>query len=188
MLKLLKSLMIVLGLSSISTFATNAYYSDQATVTSNKFSTGIWHGPDKVVINEIYSHPNTREVEWIELYNVNSQPLSLVNYSIGDGTTATPKNLSSYNIPIGGYLVLNKDTDFSFSLNNSGDIIKLRKSGNMADQVSYGNWDDGDIANNAPMPPMGQSIARFTNGHDTDNDLADFRIDIIPTKGTENIN
>lgn len=81
-------------------------------VTSNTFSAGTWHGQNKVVINEIYSHPNTDK-----------------------------------------------------------------------------EWDDGNIADSAPVPSKGQSIARFPNSHDTipDNDLTDFKIDTTPTRGTENM-
>lgn len=188
-MKLLKSIVLVFGLLSIASFVTNAYFSDQVTATNNQFSAGTWIGPNKVVINEIYSNPATGEIEWIELFNINSQALNLTNYTIGDGTTATPKNLSPYSIPIGGYLVLNKGADFSFILNNSGDIVKLKESGIMIDQVVYGNWDDGITADNAPAPAMGESVARIPNGHDTipDNDLADFQIDITPTKGIENV-
>lgn len=187
MIKIIKSLMIIFGLLSLATFSTNSYFSDRVTVPGNQFSTGTWLESNKVVINEVYSHPDTGEVEWIELFNINSQTLSLANYTIEDGTTAA-KNLSSYSIPVGGYLVLNKGTDFSFGLNDPGDIIKLKELGNLVDQVTYGNWDDGDTADNAPAPAKGQSIARFPNGHDTDNDLADFQIDATPSKGTENVN
>lgn len=138
-----------------------------------------------VVINEVYPNPVTGEVEWIELFNVNLQTVILTAYTIGDGTTATPKNLSSYSIPAEGYLVLKqgKDADFGFELNNSGDIIKLKKSGDFIDQVTYGNWDDSNIIDNAPVPPKGQSITRFPNGQDTNNDINDFITRIQPTLG-----
>lgn len=132
-----------------------------------------------VVINKVYSHPNTDEVEWIELFNINLQSISLTGYTIEDGT-AIPKDLSSYSIPVGGYLVLKKGTDFSFGLNDSGDIIKLKELDNLVDQVTYGNWDDGNIADNAPTPSQGQSIARFPNGQDTDM-ASDFIIQDNPT-------
>ena len=41
-MNILKSLLLIIGLLSFAALTTNAYYSDQATVTSNQFSTGIW--------------------------------------------------------------------------------------------------------------------------------------------------
>jgi len=136
--------------------------------------------PPKVVINEVYSHPDTDQIEWIELFNTNRQSLSLSGYTIEDGT-AKPINLDSYQIPTGGYLVLYQGTDLSFGLNDPGDLIKLKNNGIETDRVAYGNWPDGDLSDNAPAPPKGQSIARIPNGHDSDNDAADF---IVQTKST----
>jgi len=139
----------------------------------------------EVVINEVYSHPNTGEVEWIEFFNINLQSISLMGYTIEDGTTK-PKDLSSYSIPIGGYLVLEKGIDFGFSLNDPGDTIKLKEFGVLVDQVTYGNWNDGNTADNAPTPAQGQSIARIPNGYDSDNDAVDFMIQTSPTPGADN--
>ena len=80
MARLLKSLTIIFGLFSLATLSTGAYFSDSITVTGNQFSAGTWIGPNKVVINEIYSNPATGEIEWIELFNTNSQPFSSCNF------------------------------------------------------------------------------------------------------------
>lgn len=138
-----------------------------------------------LVINEIYPNVNSGEVEWIELFNPSSDFLSLVDYAISDGTTAV-KDLSSYSITAKGYLVLRKGTDFSFGLNDPGDIVKLKKINVLIDQVAYGNWDDGNISDNAPVPLKGQSIARIPNGYDSDNDRLDFNIQTQFTPGLEN--
>jgi len=138
-----------------------------------------------VVINEVYPFPNTGEVEWIELYNDTNTEISLVGYTIEDGTNK-PKDLSSYSILAGDYLILRQSTDFSFQLNNSGDTIILKNIGTIIDQVAYGNWNDGNTADNAPAPSVGQSIARTPNGQDTNMDSDDFVIEDSPTPGGEN--
>lgn len=139
--------------------------------------------PPEVVINEIVSDPKENESEWIELYNKEIFDISLSGWSLCDGSECydfVNKNLSSR-----GYLMLNESV-FDFSLNNDGDIIKLKKEGKLVDKVTYGNWDDGYIQDNAPKPHKGNSTGRCPNGVDTDVDNVDFAIFIIPTPGEEN--
>ena len=155
---------------------TGAYFSDSVSVSGNTFSAGVWAEP---VINEIYSNPLTGEIEWIELLNNQPSTLSLAGYTIEDGT-GSQKNLGSYSILANGYLVLNKGVDFTFGLNNPGDTIILRKSGVVKDQITYGNWNDGNIADNAPAPAAGESIGRIPNGTDTNVDISDFQIRTHP--------
>ena len=151
---------------------TGAYFSDSVAVSGNTFTAGVWADP---VINEFYSNPATGEIEWIELLNKQPSVLSLSGYTIEDGT-GSQKNLNTYSIPANGYLILAKGIDFSFTLNNAGDIIILRKYGISNDQVTYGNWNDGNIVDNAPAPALGQSAARIPDGTDTSVDSADFQI------------
>lgn len=151
---------------------TGAYFSDSVAVSGNTFTAGVWADP---VINEFYSNPATGEIEWIELFNNQPSVLSLSGYTIEDGT-GLQKNLDDYSIPANGYLILAKGIDFSFTLNNAGDIIILRNHGISNDQVTYGNWNDGNIVDNAPAPALGQSAARIPNGNDTNVDSADFQI------------
>jgi len=183
-LKILKKLYLPAGLIFVSCAFTAAYFSDEVAVGNNIFSTGVWSEP---LINEVFSHPDASkgEKEWIELLNTRPQALALTGYTIEDGTGAQ-KNLSSYSIPANGYLVLEKGVDFSFGLNDSGDIVILRKSGSIVDKVTYGDWNDGDLSDNAPAPAMSQSIGRTPDGRDTNNDSADFQIKIVPTPGGPN--
>jgi len=74
------------------------------------------------------------------------------------------------------------------NLNNKGDIIILRNNiGGLIDQAAYGNWDDGNIDNNAPQASDPNSIARKFDGKNTYNNLNDFSITITPTKGASNV-
>lgn len=187
MQKLLRRFLLPAYLLFIGTSFTGAYFSDSVTVSGNSFSAGNWSEP---VINEIYSHTNSGEVEWIELYNSRPTPLSLDGYTIGDNTSEDnsppPTNLSAFTIPANGYLVLEKSTDFSFELNNPGDIVRLKKSGTDIDVVAYGTYDDGNTGDNVPAAPQGTSIGRNPNGQDTNHDNTDFVIFDIPTKGSAN--
>lgn len=165
-----------------------AYFTDSVSTTNNSFTAATWSvtatatvstsataTPEVVIINEVYSNPSTGEIEWIELMNKTSELVDLSTYTIEDGT-AVLKNLSPKIIDANGYLVLQKGTDFTFGLNNDGDIIILKKSGIIQDQVSYGNWNDGNLADNAPAPGLGESTARIPNGDDTNRDNEDFEI------------
>lgn len=139
-----------------------------------------------IVINEIYAQPASSEVEWIELFNKSEENIVLTNYVIVDGTT-NEKELDSYSINAKSYLLLEKGVDFSFTLNDSGDTVVLKKLGAAVDKISYGSWDDGDKADNAPCPKAtGSSIARTPNGIDTDIDIDDFIIQKELTPGEEN--
>ena len=42
-------------------------------------------------------------------------------------------------------------------LNNPGDILILSCAGELLDSVTYGIWDDGNLADNAELPGVGQS-------------------------------
>jgi len=139
-----------------------------------------------IVINEFVSDPATGETEWIELFNNTGSLIDLTNWTIEDNT-ANPESLGGETLQAGEWLALNQGQDFSFLLNNIGDIIKLKYNDTIIDQVSYGNFDDGDISNNAPEPSQGQSNARNIDGQDTNNDQNDFSITTTITKGATNV-
>jgi DNA/RNA endonuclease YhcR with UshA esterase domain len=139
-------------------------------------------GVGDVVVNEFVSDPAEGE-EWIELYNKKSFDINLAGWTLEDGV-GTISTLSG-TIASGGFQVIELS---SSRLNNDGDIIKLKKSdGTIIDQVSYGAWDDGNKADNAPKASDPNSTARKTDGGDTDNDLTDFAATSTLTKGTANI-
>ncbi|MFH2136606.1 MAG: lamin tail domain-containing protein [Patescibacteria group bacterium] len=139
-----------------------------------------------VVINELVADPIDESNEWIELYNKTLNEIDLTNWTIEDGTE-NPKSLDGLFVPANSFLVLEKGTNFTFALNNSGDIIILKNGEIIIDQVAYGNWDDGDASDNAPKASDPNSVARKTDGGDTDNDLADFSVTTTLTKNSENI-
>ena len=136
----------------------------------------------KVLINEFVSKPTSPNPEWIELYNPTGGDVSLDGWTIEDGAGNSLANLNGKTLPVNGYLVFN----FSNKLNDGGDIIYLSTSTTTVDKVAYGNWDDGNVDDNAPKPGDDESAGRCPNGMDTDNDLADFRIFDNPTPGAPN--
>ncbi|MDD5071228.1 MAG: lamin tail domain-containing protein [Patescibacteria group bacterium] len=139
-----------------------------------------------VVINEFVSDPADGEVEWIELYNATGEDIDLVGWTIEEGSGAKT-SLSGALAGSGKekFFIVEKPKG---NLNNNGDIIILRdKDKNLIDQVTYGNWDDGDLANNAPATSDPDSLARKFDGYNTFNNLNDFAVTTTPTKGTGNI-
>ncbi|MCP4613007.1 MAG: hypothetical protein GY845_30305, partial [Planctomycetes bacterium] len=85
-----------------------------------------------------------------------------------------------------GYVVLARGTDFGFGLNNSGDTIILKSNGIEIDRVAYGNWDDGNSANNAPRPGKDESAGRCPDGLDTNADDVNFYVFGAPSPGNSN--
>ena len=139
-----------------------------------------------IKINEFVSdtgsvHPE----EWIELYNYGSDDVSLAGFTIEDGTNH-PVELAGVTLSAGEYLVLMRGTDFGFGLNNSGDVLILKRNGIEIDRVAYGNWDDGNSADNAPRPGKDESTGRCPDGLDTNVDDVNFFVFGAPSPGISN--
>ena len=134
-----------------------------------------------VLINELVSDPADNEVEWIELYSKAGYELDLTGWRLEDGSKAKT-NLSG---SLDKYKVIEKPNG---NLNNSGDLIILYDaSGKIIDQAAYGNWPDGNMADNAPVAGDPYSLARKFDGYNTYNNLNDFAATFKPTKGGSNI-
>ncbi len=147
--------------------------------------------PSDLVINEIYPYPKEDEVEWIELYNKTGKAIKLDGFTLEDNTgpefgSGRLTYLKGLSIAPKGFLLLLKGDDFNFSLNNKGDVLILKYKQKLIDKVAYGNFDDGQVLNNAPVPAKGEALARFYDGRDTDYDLKDFVLTSTPTPGKPN--
>lgn len=140
-----------------------------------------------IVINEIFPEPDGQKVEneWIEIYNKTNQAIDLSDWTIEDNTH-NPKNLTGVNLAARSYFVLIKATHFSFALNNSGDVIILKKGNTVIDQVAYGDFEDGNLDDNAPRPGKSKSIGRNSESLDTNNDKKDFSLTLSVTPGAMN--
>jgi hypothetical protein len=123
-------------------------------IPSNIFYTA---NADLIRLNEFVVDPQrdwnnsgsiTPSDEWFELYNLGSSSVDLTNWRLEliDGTPST-QTLEGI-IQGRGYTVINDPVG---SQGISGRIELYDSSNNFIDGVSYGNWDDGDISNNAPI-------------------------------------
>ncbi len=138
--------------------------------------------PSDVVINEFVSDPVDGGEEWAELYNNTEQEIDLTGWKIEEGSGAL--TTISGTIATKGFFLVEKIKGY---LNNSGDIIILRDpKARIIDQVVYGNWDDGNKEDNAPVTRDPNSVARVIDGYDTNQDNLDFKISTTPTKSGAN--
>ncbi len=144
-------------------------------------SVPILMDPIRVVINEFMPAPTTGEDEWIELYNTSSYAVELTGWTLADGTGKSVAALSGLLQPSGFKTVELR----SARLNNSGDLVILRDDQKReVDAVTYGEWEQNESA--APNADDGQSVARITDGMDTNRDHSDFAVTITPTPGMSN--
>src|SRR3989344_4311183 len=139
----------------------------------------------QVVINEFSSSTSS---DWVELYNNSDKSVDLSNYFLKDGSTSgNTKNLSCILSPFGYFSV-----SWSNSLNNAGDIIKLIKSDDIVDCVSYGNGTicEGETQVHLELIGTGQYAARIPDGVGgwtiTSDQTKDLPNDGTPKTGEEN--
>ncbi|MDD2646424.1 MAG: lamin tail domain-containing protein [Patescibacteria group bacterium] len=138
-----------------------------------------------ILISEIFPEPDLtkNEKEWTEFYNSTNQVIDLNNWTIEDNT-AKLKILSNIILSPQQYKVLDSG-DFTFTLNNSGDVLILKNGSTIIDKITYGDFEDGNLDDNALRPGKSKSIGR-QNGIDTNNDKNDFYFSLIPTPGQAN--
>lgn len=143
----------------------------------------VTYDPGDLVINELVSDPTDDYEEFVELFNTNDGPIDLTGWWIEDGSE-TKTTLEGI-IFSQGFFVIEKPKG---SLNNPGDIVILfDPSGKEIDCITYGSWDDGNLADNAPAPSDPLSLARKIDGLDADNDYYDFVLTSTVTKGGTNV-
>jgi len=112
-----------------------------------------------VVINEVMYAPAGGEPEWVELYNVSAESLSVKNWKLGNRNTSSRYAITDDDVIVhlGEYVVLTKDTALFFTghpgvsspviqvspmptflFNNSGDaVVLLDNRGARMDSVYY---------------------------------------------------
>lgn len=112
----------------------------------------------QVTINEFMYFPDSSQNEWVELYNVSSNAVSLDEWTIRDNSTDSAKKQTLFDsIPAGGYLIVARrpelfiaeygtlsctviDVSFQQYNDNGGDAITLQnKAGDTVDYVAYDN-------------------------------------------------
>ncbi len=141
-----------------------------------------------VVLNEILPNPIGLDTvsmpggEWVELYNNSNQNIDLAGWVIYDNEDGNELYITASNTNTGGtiignhgFLVVYKNGDADFNLNNDSDSVRLAtgypaSSGTIVDSYTY-----------TAEKPEGFSYARIPDG------IGDW-VDPIPTPGTSNIN
>lgn len=134
-----------------------------------------------VVINEFVADPAPGKEEWVELYNAGALPAKLEDWKLMEGAGA--KRTLTGELPAGGFLVVRPVG----SLNDDGDHLLLLDNTNVVvDEVSYGDFNDGQARDNAPTAAAGEAVARSPDGVSGGSDAADFRVTTTPTPGQSN--
>jgi len=162
-----------------------------------------------VRINEFLPDPDGSDegLEWVELYNIASEPVSIAGWGISaatsefgslditfpGGTVVPPRGY----LVVGGELVDSADVELEFSLGNGtgGDGLRLYDcDATSVDTVIYGEPgnedglpdDRGVIGETWLEPGGGESMARIVDG--VDNDVADdWSLTAAPTPGLSNV-
>ncbi|NPB03209.1 MAG: lamin tail domain-containing protein [Thermotogae bacterium] len=102
-------------------------------------------GSPTLVINEF----NYKGIEWVELHNAGSWPLTVVGVTLEDGSSSSDS--FNLNIPVGGYSVITSDSNFTHlfpgvpflkldrmpRLNDTYDHLILRERGEKLDSLRY---------------------------------------------------
>ncbi len=159
--------------------------SEEEKEPSGGIGPGFLFLPRNVLINELVSDPTDGEMEWVELLNNCGKEINLSEWEIEDGNgnitklsgslgTIDEKRFKVFEKPIG-------------NLDNKGDVVILRYGNLVIDQVTYGNWQDNNPLDNAPIAIDPYSLARLPNAFDTNNDNLDWQITTTPTKSEANV-
>ncbi len=133
-----------------------------------------------LTINEFVSDPSSGN-EWVEIFNPTENNIELPGCYIFDGSNT--KKILSGTIYSNDFYVLEITSSL---LNNDGDVIVLNCSSQIIDKVAYGNYNDGNILDNAPVAADGKSTGRIDEYNDTGVDINDFTVYGTPTKASWN--
>jgi len=137
--------------------------------------------PGDILINEFMPDP-ADGAEWIEIINQSTSTIDLEGWEIWDGKGKIFK--LEGNLDKSEFLLAPLN---SAKLNNSGDQILLKFGETIIDAVTYGDWQDKDISDNAPFPGQLHALARLPGAADSGSDIADFKITSTPTPGGANL-
>jgi len=108
--------------------------------------------PNDVLINEFVSDPIAGQEEWVELYNNTEQDISLVGWSLVDGSGKI--TLLDDSIASETFALIHQPKG---ALNNSGDLIQLYNANQVwIDGIAYGDWEEAT----APMANDPFSVGR----------------------------
>ncbi len=158
------------------------------------------------VLNEVLYDPANAAAgrEFVEIFNETSQMVSLAGVKLEFANGAEPPHWSvrwtgtaSDSIAAGGYFLIGDrgwpadpvaDAVVSLSLQNGPDAIRLVLPDERIDLLGYGQLEFAELYEGEPAIPgsSGISLGRKPDGHDTNNNLADWWHLDGPTPGGQN--
>ncbi len=113
--------------------------------------------------------------EWFELYNPTMDDINITNWNLSLIDSSNESQLLQGIISPNGHLIILNPTG---SQNNDGMLILYNTSGAIIDQVTYGNYNDGNTSDNAPDGnadnTSNECLFRLHDGIDTNIDSDDF--------------
>ncbi|MEM8962212.1 MAG: IPTL-CTERM sorting domain-containing protein [Acidobacteriota bacterium] len=170
------------------TMATLRFELDSNAAAESIYIDNIMFLGTPAVVDPVINEFQPKGTEFVELYNPGSSTVDVSGWYLDDadcGSGSSTIGVSSFGA--GDFLVINSGgAGDNFSLDNAGDFIVLcDDTDTEIDRVAYG--DEGP----APIGPsasggMPYSVARVSDGVDTDDDARDFNIDPTPTSGSSN--
>ena len=165
-------------------------------------SGGLWARPaaGALVINEFLADPAGADSggEFVVLLNTGPDAVDLqgvalefANGSVGPVWQARWQATASHTLAAGEFFLIvdrnwsttgSYDAQVPLGLQNGPDAIRLARDGNGLDMVGYGNLTDPLMLEGQAVPlPTGLGLGRRPDGHDTDNNAADFQpVEITP--------
>ena len=146
-----------------------------------------------LVINEVCYDPAGADdgAEYVELWNAGPDTLRLAGLALefANGADDPPAWRAQWRAdgtvvmaPAAPFLVVDRgwsgepgDAEASLNLQNGPDALRLVADGSVLDLVGWGDLADADLSEGRPAPDVtGEVIARRPDGHDTDDNAADF--------------
>ncbi len=169
---------------------------DGGTTPGEDSSTGCTR---KVVINELSPRVGAATAEFIELYNAGTCAVPLTGWTIpyrsstGGGNADLYKFETGDSIPAKGFLVIATselnvgDLEMNGGMADDGQIALLDEKKTTVDSVAWGST-TGPFVEGSPAPKAAAngSIARKSDGVDTNDNKADFEAKTQHTAGAAN--
>jgi len=158
-------------------------------------------GTKGILINEIcYDTPGSDTACFVELFGPSGASLDgieVVGVNGLNGKDYDNIDLTGYSIPSDGLFVIAQDSSVSNSdtitskvdFQNGPDNIELRFSGITIDALGYGKGDFEFTGEGLPAPDISDtnSLSRYPDGTDTDDNLSDFIETCFKSPGKPNI-
>jgi len=169
---------------SITVSDTNAYYVGNMGITINEVCYDT-PGSDTACFVELYGRPGA-SLDGIEVVGVKGS----------NGNDYKSIDLTGYSIPPDGFFVIAQDScvanadtiTANVNFQNGPDNIELRFNGITIDALGYGSGDFVFTGEGLPAPDIANtnSLSRYPDGEDTDNNISDFIETALKTPGEGN--